>query len=53
MAETVGAHILDRLHGHGIGLIYGYPGDGISGIMGALGRAADRMRVIQSSRRTT
>src|SRR3990170_3983606 len=35
MAETVGAHILQRLHGHGVRLIYGYPGDGINGILGA------------------
>jgi len=35
MAETVGAHILDRLHGHGVRLVYGYPGDGINGILGA------------------
>lgn len=35
MAETVGAHILDRLHGHGVNLVYGYPGDGINGILGA------------------
>src|SRR4051794_11887394 len=32
---TVGAHILDRLHGHGIRRVYGYPGDGINGILGA------------------
>src|SRR4051795_10474816 len=32
---TVGAHILDRLHGHGIERVYGYPGDGINGILGA------------------
>src|SRR3954454_22958468 len=35
MSETVGAHILDRLHGHGIRYVYGYPGDGINGILGA------------------
>ena len=35
MAETVGAHILERLHGHGVRLVYGYPGDGINGILGA------------------
>src|SRR3954453_13179635 len=35
MAQTVGAHILDRLHGHGVGRVYGYPGDGINGILGA------------------
>src|SRR3954452_16670612 len=35
MAQTVGAHILDRLHGHGVRHVYGYPGDGINGILGA------------------
>src|SRR3954463_5608802 len=35
MSQTVGAHILDRLHGHGVGHVYGYPGDGINGILGA------------------
>src|SRR3954451_17957568 len=35
MSQTVGAHILDRLHGHGVGRVYGYPGDGINGILGA------------------
>jgi pyruvate dehydrogenase (quinone) len=34
MAETVGARILQRLEGHGIREIYGYPGDGINGILG-------------------
>ena len=32
---SVGAHILERLHGHGLRRIYGYPGDGIDGILGA------------------
>ena len=43
MAQTVGAHILQRLHGHGVQRIYGYPGDGINGILGGfheLGRPA-------------
>ena len=31
MADTVGAHILERLHGLGVRLVYGYPGDGING----------------------
>ncbi len=35
MAETVGAHILERLRGHGVRRVYGYPGDGINGILGA------------------
>jgi pyruvate dehydrogenase (quinone) len=35
MGQTVGAHILERLHGHGVRTVYGYPGDGINGILGA------------------
>ncbi|MEA2448397.1 MAG: hypothetical protein QOG63_329 [Thermoleophilaceae bacterium] len=36
MAESVGEFVLDRLHRDwGVGRIYGYPGDGISGFMGA------------------
>jgi pyruvate dehydrogenase (quinone) len=35
MSQTVGAHILERLHGHGIRWVYGYPGDGINGLLGA------------------
>jgi pyruvate dehydrogenase (quinone) len=48
MAETVSDFLLQRLSDWGITRIYGYPGDGINGIMGALGRAADRMRFVQT-----
>ena len=48
MATTVGDFIIQRLNAWGVSRIYGYPGDGINGIMGALGRAADRMRFIQT-----
>ena len=41
MAETVGAHILDRLHGHGVRRVYGYPGDGINGLLGAFHEVED------------
>jgi pyruvate dehydrogenase (quinone) len=48
VAQTVGDFIVQRLHDWGVRRIYGYPGDGINGIMGALGRASDRMRFIQA-----
>src|SRR4030095_9489343 len=48
MAQTVGDYIIARLAEWGVRRIYGYPGDGINGIMGALGRASDRMRFIQA-----
>ena len=41
MADTVSDFLLKRLHAWGVRHIYGYPGDGINGIMGALGRARD------------
>src|SRR5690606_19487699 len=41
MADTVSDFLLKRLHAWGVRHIYGYPGDGINGIMGALGRAQD------------
>ena len=39
MSATVGDHLLERLVSGGVRRIYGYPGDGINGIMGALDRA--------------
>lgn len=39
MADTVSDFLLRRLHEWGVRYIFGYPGDGINGIMGALGRA--------------
>ena len=39
--------IVQRLAEWGVRRIYGYPGDGINGIMGALGRAERSMRFVQ------
>jgi pyruvate dehydrogenase (quinone) len=47
MAQTVGDFLVERLAAWGVSRIYGYPGDGINGIMGALNRASDRVRFIQ------
>jgi pyruvate dehydrogenase (quinone) len=44
---TVGDYLVRRLNEWGINRIYGYPGDGINGIMGALNRASERMKFIQ------
>src|SRR3954468_3460257 len=49
MASTVGAHILERLHGHGIDRIYGYPGDGINGILGGFHEHGERIEFIQAA----
>jgi pyruvate dehydrogenase (quinone) len=48
MSETVADSLLHRLsHDWGVKRIYGYPGDGINGIMGAFERADDRPEFIQ------
>lgn len=39
--------LIHRLSEWGIDRIYGYPGDGINGLLGALERAADTMKFIQ------
>lgn len=47
MAHTVSDFVINRLADWGIDRIYGYPGDGINGFMGALQRHEDRIRFIQ------
>src|SRR5690349_17109589 len=47
MARTVGDHIVERLKAWGIQTIYGYPGDGINGLLAALDRAKDSIRFVQ------
>jgi pyruvate dehydrogenase (quinone) len=44
---NVGDFLVRRLSDWGVERIYGYPGDGINGIMGALDRASDRIEFIQ------
>ncbi len=39
MSQTVGDYLLQRLRTWGVGRVYGYPGDGINGIMGSFSRA--------------
>jgi pyruvate dehydrogenase (quinone) len=41
MAQMVGDFLLRRLSQWGIERVYGYPGDGINGIMGAFGRTKE------------
>src|SRR5450432_4308539 len=47
MSDTVSDFLLKRLSEWGIKRIYGYPGDGINGIMGALDRAKESMEFVQ------
>ena len=44
---NVSDFLISRLHGWGVRRIYGYPGDGINGILGALSRAEDRVELVQ------
>ena len=48
MARNVSDYLIDRLHAWGTRRIYGYPGDGINGIIGALDRAKDRIAFVQT-----
>jgi pyruvate dehydrogenase (quinone) len=48
MSNTVSDFLLKRISEWGIKRIYGYPGDGINGIMGALDRADGMIEFIQA-----
>lgn len=48
MARTTSDYLIERLHAWGVRRIYGYPGDGINGIMGALARHEEMIRFIQT-----
>jgi len=48
MSNTVSDFLLQRLSDWGITRIYGFPGDGINGIYGALNRALNRFDYVQA-----
>jgi pyruvate dehydrogenase (quinone) len=48
MGKQVGDYLLERLHSWGINRIYGYPGDGINGIVGALDRKKEAIEFVQT-----
>jgi pyruvate dehydrogenase (quinone) len=48
MSQTVGDFLIERLHLWGVRRIFGYPGDGINGVFGALRRAQDKITFIQA-----
>lgn len=48
MTTTVADQLLTRLREWGVEQVFGYPGDGINGILGAFSRADDQPRFIQS-----
>ncbi|MET9444959.1 thiamine pyrophosphate-requiring protein [Streptomyces sp. NPDC006610] len=48
MSTQVSDHVLQRLRDWGVEHVFGYPGDGINGLLAAWGRAENRPRFIQS-----
>jgi pyruvate dehydrogenase (quinone) len=47
MSKTVGAFLINRLIDWGVKRVFGYPGDGINGILGGLQSSADKIEFIQ------
>src|SRR3954464_10052965 len=47
MSENVAAFMLNRLHAWGVDRIYGYPGDGINGLLGAFHEVGDKVEFVQ------
>ncbi|ELS57751.1 thiamine pyrophosphate-requiring protein [Streptomyces viridochromogenes] len=48
MSTKVADHVLQRLREWGVEHVFGYPGDGINGLLAAWGRAENQPRFIQS-----
>jgi pyruvate dehydrogenase (quinone) len=48
MGQTTADFLLERLHENGVRRIYGYPGDGINAIIGALARHTDQLEFVQA-----
>lgn len=48
MSQTVSDFIVSRLHDWGVRRMFGYPGDGINGVFGALNRADGTIEFIQA-----
>ncbi|MER7561857.1 thiamine pyrophosphate-requiring protein [Streptomyces sp. NPDC097941] len=48
MSTKVSDHILERLREWGVEHVFGYPGDGINGLLAAWGRAENQPRFVQS-----
>jgi pyruvate dehydrogenase (quinone) len=47
MSQTVGDFFWHRMHDWGVRTIFGYPGDGVNGLLGALNRANGQFKFIQ------
>jgi pyruvate dehydrogenase (quinone) len=48
MTRTVADYLVERLREWGVEYLFGYPGDGINGIIAALGRADDKPQFVQA-----
>ncbi|MEU6372255.1 thiamine pyrophosphate-requiring protein [Streptomyces sp. NPDC046909] len=48
MSTKVSDHVLQRLREWGVDHVFGYPGDGINGLLAAWGRAENQPRFVQS-----
>jgi len=48
MGKLVGDFVVERLGRWGIKRIFGYPGDGINGVVGAINRAAGKIEFVQT-----
>lgn len=49
MTKTVSDFIVERLQTWGVDRIYGYPGDGINGVIGAISRAEGKIDFVQTA----
>src|ERR1700761_4056472 len=47
MSQTVGDFFWQRLHEWGVRTVFGYPGDGINGLLGAMNRANGTIEFVQ------
>src|SRR5690242_7410008 len=47
MSQTVGDFLWERLHQWGVRRIFGYPGDGVNGLLGALQRVEGKFELVQ------
>ena len=48
MARTIGDFIVERLDSWGVRTIFGYPGDGINGVFGAMAREPEKLTFSQA-----
>ncbi|MFF5449435.1 thiamine pyrophosphate-requiring protein [Streptomyces sp. NPDC012888] len=52
-AAKVSDHVLERLRAWGVEHVFGYPGDGVNGLLSAWERAGDRPRFLQARHEET